>query len=424
MSFWLLIQLFALILLLMGSAFFSSSEVALFKLSPLDLRRLDQSHPHAAAKLRMILHPPTRFLSTILIGNTLVNVALSVLGYAVMVQLFPTYGEGLAILLMTLLLLVFGEVAPKRVAFIWPDRLAVLYALPLTMIMRVLTPFRLLLQVVTDRFRDAFHPGGRPLSDDEFETVVEMSGERGVLQEGERDMLKSILRLEDLQARDVMTPRVDLIGWDLNDGHADLPAFAQRARVRQLVLYRGTIDQVEGVLDVRDFLLLSAHRVQAARHEAIFVPESCPLDKLLARFLRERRRAAVVVDEYGGTAGLVTRGDILEEITGEIDDEHADHKRLFEPAGPDRWLLDGQISLEEIDARLGLSLEAEGVDRLAGWLSAQLERLPRPGDVVTASGCRAMVQQMRQHRVTVVLLQVEAPAGGDAMSAADDGVQP
>jgi CBS domain containing-hemolysin-like protein len=96
---------------------------------------------------------------------------------------------------------------------------------------------------------------------------------------------------------------------------------------------------------------------------------------------------------------------------------------LFEPAGPDRWLLDGQISLEEIDARLGLSLEAEGVDRLAGWLSAQLERLPRPGDVVTASGCRAMVQQMRQHRVTVVLLQVEAPAG-EAAVAADDGVQP
>jgi len=206
---------------------------------------------------------------------------------------------------------------------------------------------------------------------------------------------------------------VDLIAYDLNDDRSDLASMARQSGVRQLVLCRDGLDQIEGFLDVRRFLLDPQHRVQAARLPPIFVPEAAPLDQLLARFLREHRRAAVVVDEYGGTAGIVTRGDILEEITGDIDDEHADHRHLFESVGPNRWLIDGQISLEEINEKLGLGLKAEGVDRLAGWLAAKLEHLPRPGDVVTTNECRALVQRMRRHRVTLVLFETK-PAEGTA----------
>lgn len=405
MTWFIVIQFAALGLLLVCSAFFSSSEVAFFSLNPLQLRRMEQTTPRAAQRIRHILHSPTRFLSTILIGNTVINVVISILGFALAVQLFPRHGEWISIVAMTLVLLVFGEVAPKRLAFLWPERMAMLYTGPLIAIIHALAPLRILLESMTERFQSAFQPRGRTLSDEEFESVVELSGERGILHEGERDMLKSIMRLENLEARDVMTPRVDLIGYDLNDEQEDLESVAKRAKVRQLVLYRDSIDRVEGFLDVRRFLLDKAHRAQPAWQPPIYVPESCPLDRLLTRFLRERQRSAVVVDEYGGTAGLITRGDILEEITGDIDDEHAEHKLLFEPAGPNRWLLDGQISLEEIGQKLDLHLEAEGVDRLAGWLAARLERLPRAGDVVTHQGCRAVVQQMRRHRVVLVLLE-------------------
>jgi len=405
MTSFILIQFVALGLLLILSAFFSSSEVALFSLNPLQIRRMSGTHPKAAERIRHILNPPTRFLSTILIGNTLVNVVISVIGFALAVQLYPVHGEWIAIAATTLLLLVLGEVAPKRIAFLWPERMSILYAMPLTMIMHGLTPLRVGLEKITETFAVTFKPRGRTLSEEEFETVVDMSGERGVLHAGERDMLKSIMRLEDLEARDVMTPRVDLIGYNLNDDQVDLASVAKRAKVRQLVLYRDSIDQVEGFLDVRRYLLDEAHRAQPAWLSPVYVPESCPLDRLLTRFLQERRRAAIVVDEYGGTAGVITRGDILEEITGDIDDEHADHKHLFDSVGADRWLLDGQISLEEINQKLALHLEAEGADRLAGWLATQLERLPRAGDVVTRQGCRAVVQQMRKHRVTQVLLE-------------------
>lgn len=416
MTSFIVIQFVVFGLLLAVSAFFSSSEVALFSLNPLQIRRLSRTHPNAAERIRTILNPPTRFLSTILIGNTLANVLVSILGFALLFQLFPEYGEWIAIAVITVVLLVLGEVAPKRIAFLWPERVSVLYAGALTLMMRALAPLRVGLEFITTQFQHAFRSRGRTLSDEEFETVVELSGEKGVLGEGERDMLKSIMRLEDLQARDVMTPRVDLVAYDLNDEQADLVAVAKRAKVRQLVLYRGSMDRVEGLLDVRRYLLDPAHRAQAAWLTPVYVPESSPLDRLLARFLRERRRAAIVVDEYGGTAGIVTRGDVLEEITGDIDDEHADHKLLFDPAGPNRWLLDGQISLEDINQKLDLDLEAEGVDRLAGWLAAQLERLPRPGDVVTHQGCRAVVQQMRRHRVTQVLVERlgESPKEADA----------
>jgi len=399
------LQSSSILLLLVCSGFCSSSEVALFSLNPLHLRRLTQSHPKAAQRIHHLLNPPTRLLSTILIANTLVNVLIAIIGFALMERLFPGRGEWVTIVAVTLILLIFGEVGPKRIAMLWPQQLAVLFSAPLTAIMTALTPFRSGLEKMTGLFRNAFQPRGRTLSEDEFETVVELSGERGLLQDSERQMVKAIMRLEDLRASDVMTPRVDLIGEDLHDRDADLLKTALNARTRQIVLYRDTIDQIEGLLDTRRFLLDPGHRVQAARFPPFYVPEACKLDQLLARFLRERRRAAIVVDEYGGTAGLVTRGDILEEIIGEIDDEHTAQKRWFDEAGPGRWFVDGQASLEDIHINLGLDLESEDGDRLAGWITGQLERLPKPGDIVVAQGCRAVVQKMRKNRITQVLLE-------------------
>lgn len=414
MTLFLTIQLAGVLLLLLCSAFFSSSEVALFSLNPLQLRRLERDHGREAEMIREILSPPTRLLSTILIGNTLVNVVLAVLGYAVIAHFFTQHTEWLSVIIMTTLLLTFGEVMPKRAAFLWPEQLALLYAAPLSWIMRTLTPLRLGLERMTHQFDDLFRPRGRNLTDDELETVVDLSGEEGVLSEDERVMLKAILRLEDLQARDVMTPRVDMIGLDLRADKQTLVNQVRRARVRQLPLYRESMDHITGFLDARQFLLDPDHQWRTACSPPVYIPEAARLDSLLTRFLQDHVRAAIVVDEYGGTAGIITRGDILEEITGDIDDEHADHRQLFEAAGPDRWVLDGSISLEEINQRLDLDLAAEGVDRLSGWIAAELERMPQLGDSVTAQGVRVWVRQMRKHRITLALLERQPPPDKEA----------
>ncbi len=352
-----------------------------------------------------MLSEPTHLLSTILIANTVINVVVSVVGFAMAENLFPGRGEGVAIVGMTLLLLIFGEIGPKRIAMYWPEKLCKLYAPFMLATMKSLTPVRHVLENITETFDHVFRPRGRTLSEDEFESVVEMSEEKGVLQENERAMVKSVIRLEDLQAQDVMTPRVDIIGIDLENPSEDPVSIARRSPIRQLVLYRNQLDHIDGLLDTRGFLLDPEHNLQNARIQPYFVPETCSLDKLLAQFLRGHRRAAVVVDEYGGTAGIVTRGDILEEITGDIDDEHASHAPLFESMGPNRWMVDGAVSLEEINNRLDLDLNAEGVDRLSGWIVAHMGRLPHVGENISAQGCRAIVQHMRRHRITLVLLE-------------------
>lgn len=404
-----IVQCAGLGLLILLSAFFSSSEVALFYLDPLEVRRIGETRPARAAQIERIRNRPTHFLSTILIGNTIVNVAVAALIYAMVLRWAPGRGEAIAVAATVSLLLVFGEIGPKRMAMAHPERMAAVYAPLLTFFIGLFKPVRALLDRATRAFDHLIMPTGHDLSEDEYETVVDLSGEEGILDEQERSMLKGIMRLADLQARDVMTPRVDLIGVDLDDAGQDLADAARRAKVRQLPVYRGQMDHVEALLDCRRLLLDPAADVQRALREPLFVPESCPLDRLLRQFLREKRRAAVVVEEYGGTAGLITRGDILEEITGDIDDEQGQHELLLSQIGPHRWIMDGRVSLEQIAETFDLTFEEEGVDRIAGWISARLERIPRPGDVVESGRFRIAVRRMHRHRVALVEMEERAP---------------
>ena len=271
--------------------------------------------------------------------------------------------------------------------------------------MVVSAPVRVVLERLTRALEPLFRPHGRTLSEEEFQTVLDISGEEGILNADELAMIKSVIMLDDLQASDVMTPRVDLIGLDLEE---DPATFAERARASRrnfLLLYRGQMDSVEGFLDVRRFLLDPEHRVEAARLPGYFVPESTSLNRLLTQFQAEQRRIAVVVDEYGGVAGVITRGDILEEITGEIYQELNKPRPLFQAAGPQRWLVDANFSLEELNRKLGLHLEAEGVDRLAGWIAHQEGHVPEKDDVVTGQGVRVTVLQTLRLRVTIAQIE-------------------
>jgi putative hemolysin len=393
------------LLLLVCSAFFSSAEVAFFSLDVMRLRRVEAGDRAAAQQLRHILSTPARLLSTILIGNTLVNVCASVVGYLIILRLHPHHAEEISVAVMTLLLLIFGEIAPKRLAMLYPQQMSILYSAPLKLIMVVATPLRRVLEYITRTLARHFIPQGQHLTEEEFESMVDLSGEDGALDDDECQMVKSIIRLEDLRASDVMTPRVDIIGIDLEDPPRDITAFVRNSKMPRLILYREHLDQADGFLDVQAFLLDPEHELMNAWIPPLYVPETAPLDKLLSQFQHQHRRAAIVVDEYGGTAGLVTRSDILEEITGDMNEDLAEHRLRIERIGTARWLVDGAINLEDINDELGFDLAEEGVDRIAGWVIAQLGHLPRAGESVAAQQCRATVQRMRKHRIELLLLE-------------------
>jgi putative hemolysin len=398
-------QACALLLLLALSAFFSSSETALFSLDPIDIEKLRKRNRLAADRTEKMLQYPTRLLSTILIGNTLVNVVASAVGFGVIAAFDVPHPELLTIPAMTVLLLIFGEVAPKRIAIEHPHRLAQLYAAPLTALIYLMTPIRKGLERISALFAVELKPTEKTLSEDEFLSVVDVGEEEGVLDPEEHAMVNGIIGLEETQACDVLTPRVDLVGIDLNDPPENIHTFVASVRFRFVPLYRDTLDAIEAFLDVAAYLIDEPENMDDATIPAAFVPETAPLDTLLTTFQQENRRVAVVVDEYGGTAGLITRGDILEEIADDVDNEFGDEGSLVQPLGEARWLIDGTVSIEDANYDLDLDLEAEGADRIAGWITAQAEHIPFTGEVIEAQGVRATAQRVRHNRVMLVLLE-------------------
>ncbi len=349
---------------------------------------------------------PTRLLSTLLIGNTLINVAAASLGYAITEALVDNYAELISIVVMTLLLLIFGEVAPKRIAMNHAGALVTYYQPVFSILIRLLAPLRLALEMLTAVSRRTVSGHRKILSEEEFMTGIAAGEEEGVLDEEEKNMVDGIIRLEQTQASDVMTPRVDVIGLDVEDPPEKHREKARGVTFRHLPVYRESLDHPVGMLDVPRFLLSETDDVSAIMQPPFFVPETAPLDTLLPMFLAERSRVAIVLDEYGGTAGLITRGDILEEIVEDVDNEYGEAKLTFQPLRENVWLVSGDTSLEDINHELELNLEAEGADRISGWVAAQVERIPRIGDHVEAQGCRVTVQRQRRHRVTLVVVEV------------------
>lgn len=402
-----LTELVALVFLLALSAFFSSAETALFSLSPMQIHRIRRRFPKAAKQIELLLSAPTDLLSSVLIGNTIVNVAAANLGFVIADHFLHPYGEAVAIPTMTILLIVFGEVTPKRLAVRQQEFLAHYYIVPLKALIWLCTPVHAVLDWITQSFHEHLTPKRTGLTEEELLTAVDVSHEEGVLNKEERMMVDGIIRLEALQARDVMTPRVDLIGLDLHGDPLAYRDICRKVRFRFLPVYANDLDHVEGFLDVAKFLLLPDPDIKAAMSPHFYVPDSAPLDTLLTSFQQQSRRLAIVIDEYGGTAGLITRGDILDEIAEFVTGAPDGRSSSIEPNGSNRWRVNGNTSLEEINYELDLSLEVEGADRIAGWITSHAQRIPKTGDVIEAQACRVTVLQMRKHRITMV--QIDKP---------------
>ena len=254
-------------------------------------------------------------------GNTLVNVVAAAIGYTMAERLVPLRGELVSIPAMTLLILILGEIFPKRLALMYPTETCVVYAPVLALLNRFLHPFAILLEWTIGFLKSFLQVPPEVITESEFRSAVGESQERGVLDKEERMMVDGIIRLEGLRASEVMTPRVDCAGIDLTHDPSAYEGIARKARFRYLPLFRETLDRIEGFLDAHRFLLDPARDIRRATLPPLLVPETMPLDALLVTFQKAHARIACVTDEFGGTAGIVTRGDVLEEIIRDVDSE-------------------------------------------------------------------------------------------------------
>ena len=414
-------QIALLALLFILSAFFSGAETILFSLTPTQRARIRERSAKSDARVEECLSDSAKSLSTLLVGNTLVNFAIATLGYVTMDRLFPSWGGVAAVPLTTVLLLVFGEVTPKQIALRNAERLAPGCAALLLFWRFILSPALFTFRFAEIAFAPMLKRERRALSDAELVSVLENAAENGEFASADAEMIEGVLRLSELHANDEMTPRVDMEVYDI-----DLPsrpaqtsnnAQPSRFHHRHLPVIRRSPDVIEGVMDT------STGQIE----DALFVPEQVTLDDLLLTFRKSGKPLAIVLDEYGGTAGLITPNDILELIFGPaIFGSNGDEPTIVK-TGRRTWTIDARASLDEINRLLGIELEAEDADRLAGWVAFHAERIPHVGQQIEADGCRATILNRRRRRVTRVKLEIlnypETDSDAELLAETDEAVE-
>ena len=384
-----------LVLLFLLSAFFSSAETVLLSLTGAQRARIKARNAAADRRIANCLSDKALLFSTLLVGNTFVNFAIAALGYRIMSEHLPS-GGWLAVPVMTVLLLFLGEITPKRLALLLTEEIAPAYASLLLFWRAVLTPFNVILRFTSRAFAPALARERRALSDDELISVLDSAAEHGDVSQRDADMIEGVLRLSELSANDEMTPRVDIEGYDIDLPEETRRNALARAQHRYLPVFRRTPDAIEGVID----------RETGEVEDAVFVPETVTLDDLLVTFARSRKPLAVVLDEYGGTAGIISPDDILELIVGPAAFGNPGSEPQIVRKAPNVWEIDARASLDEINRTLDVELDAEDADRLSGWVQFHAERLPHVGQEIEADGCRATVLKRRHRRVTLVRLEV------------------
>ena len=384
-----------LALLFLLSAFFSSAETVLLSLTGAQRARIKARNAAADRRIANCLSDKALLFSTLLVGNTFVNFAIAALGYRIMSEHLPS-GGWLAVPVMTVLLLFLGEITPKRLALLLTEEIAPAYASLLLFWRAVLTPFNVILRFTSRAFAPALARERRALSDDELISVLDSAAEHGDVSQRDADMIEGVLRLSELSANDEMTPRVDIEGYDIDLPEETRRNALARAQHRYLPVFRRTPDAIEGVID----------RETGEVEDAVFVPETVTLDDLLVTFARSRKPLAVVLDEYGGTAGIISPDDILELIVGPAAFGNPGSEPQIVRKAPNVWEIDARASLDEINRTLDVELDAEDADRLSGWVQFHAERRPHVGQEIEADGCRATVLKRRHRRVTLVRLEV------------------
>lgn len=394
-------QIVILIILLFLSGFFSSSETALFSISQIKARHLAKDGGRTGALICAMKQDPHRLLSTILIGNNVVNVGAASLATTVTLGLFPGYAVGIATGAMTLLILVFGEVFPKSLATRNNVLIARMAIYPIYWLSILFYPLLLLLNFIpylTGKIKKSPR-----VTEEELMTIVEAVEEEGQIKEEEMELIHNIFEFDDTNASEIMTPRGDMFVVDA-DQSPDLPAILSSGYTR-LPVIEGDIDHVIGIVNIKDLFYHSVTSdapvdVRAIMRPPYFVPEHKKLDKLLQQFKKRRNHIAVVVDEHGGVSGLITLEDALEELVGDISDETDKDEPHIVSVKPKLWEVLGKADIDEVNQEIPMAIsDSKEYDTFSGYVLYKIGRIPKENEELELDGFRITVKEVEGVRI-------------------------
>ncbi len=419
----LLINILIVLVLLLFSGFFSGSEVALFSLDKKKIERHFKDNPIIQRYLITLIGFPRRLLVTILIGNTLVNVAMSIvavfiaLNLAEMFQINYNLAITIQIILTTILVLVFGELLPKVIATKATFDFAKFASIPIYLISSILYPVS---EFITEIIRLSisklkFDKSKSALSAAEFSDLASLSSETGTIDENEKEIINSIVEFRDTTVAEIMTPRVDIVALSENKSVDDAIKIISESGHSRIPVYKSNIDFISGVVLAKDLLkfinneqLKKTTKLTSVLKKVLFVPESKKIGDLLHEFQSRKIHLAIVVDEYGGTAGLITLEDIIEEVVGDIWDEYDKAEKHIQVLAENKLLLSGDIQLSELESELGINLVEEGdldIDTLAGFILKFSGEIPVEGYNFTFKDYKFTIKQLDKKRIRKVLVE-------------------
>lgn len=398
-----------LVILFLLSGFFSGSETAIFSLSKIERRRLSERHPRLASRVLYHIEHPRRTLITILIGNLLVNTLAASIATLIAFEAWGAKGVGPAMIIFTLALILFGEITPKVLAVRKNETLALFSAVVLEFFARAFYPLRRVSRMVTDWIL-SFLVRERVDSSDlmtemELKALVKIGEEEGVLDSEERYMIQKIFELGERPVKAIMTPRIDLVALDIDDPPEKHLECIRKYHFSQMPVYQGSKDHILGVISVQEFVLSAHHQISPLLRQPLFVPETKRIDDLLEEFRKKNHSFAVCVDEYGGTAGIVTQEDILEEIFGEFYDEYAKVENPIRPLGHGEFLVEAKISLEDFNEFFSTHLKAQEATTLGGLILEKMGEVPEKGKGLQLSECDIRINDMMRQRIRTVIVR-------------------
>ena len=407
-------QIIFLFLLLLLSAFFSSAETALTTVNRIRMRTLAEAGDKRAARVLRITDDSGKMLSAILIGNNIVNLSASSLATSLAIRAWGSVGAGISTGILTILILIFGEISPKTLATIYADRISLFYSGIIELLMKLLTPVIFLINKLSLGFllllRVDPHAGEQQMTEEELRTIVDVSKESGVIESEEHEMINNLFDFGDAQAKEIMIPRIDMTFANVNSSYDELLQIFQEDKYTRLPVYEETTDNVIGILNVKDLLLYQDKEHFSVRNimrDPYFTYEHKKIADLLIELRKSSISLAIVLDEYGATAGLITLEDLLEEIVGEIRDEYdTDEEDPIVQISEREYMVLGSTNLDDLCEKLDLNFISEDYDTIGGYLIGLLDHLPEKNEIIiTDDDILLRVDQMDKNRIEKIYLK-------------------
>lgn len=410
------IQLFTLLVLLILSGFFSSAETALTCVNKVRMRSLAEDGNKRALRVQLILESYSKVLSTILIGNNIVNIGASSLATTLTIRIFGSQFVGVCTGILTFLVLIFGEIVPKTWAGSHADKIALAYSGIVHVLMTLLTPVIWVVDNIAQGIIRLFHLGATPgegsITEDELRTYVDVSHEEGVIESEEREFIHNVFDFSDSTASEIMIPRIDMASISSSATYEEIFKLFKKTMYTRIPVYEEEHpDNVIGFIHMKDFLLTkdSPHfKISKLLRKVYYTYERKKTSDLFVEMREKATSLAIVLDEYGSAVGMISMEDLLEEIVGEIRDEYdADEAELIKHIDDSTYLIEASMKLDDVNDALDLSLNSEDYDSLGGIMIESLDRLPKNNEtVILEDGITLQARGIFQNRIRKVLLKL------------------